>query len=115
MTSIVLCQSGLFSAALLLAKVRGVCIDTFLALNSVVGQEFGNYSYPVSVAKELTTICFLGWYTEMNVCLYNLSDCLFRETITYLPSIAVDYFAFIQEKMSQIRPSVLKVRNNRII
>lgn len=41
MTSIVLCQSGLFSAALLLAKIRGVCIDTFLALNSVVGQEFG--------------------------------------------------------------------------
>lgn len=41
MTSIVLCQSGLFSAALILAKVRGVCMDTFLALTSVVGQEFG--------------------------------------------------------------------------
>ncbi|XP_065372533.1 uncharacterized protein ca isoform X2 [Calliphora vicina] len=85
MTSIVLCQSGLFSAALLLAKVRGVCIDTFLALNSVVGQEF-----------------------ELNVCLYNLSESMFTETITYLPSIAVDYFTFIQEKLPQIRPSVLK-------
>lgn len=41
MTSIVLCQSGLFSAALILAKIRGVCIDTFLALSSVVAQEFG--------------------------------------------------------------------------
>ncbi|XP_037821556.1 uncharacterized protein LOC119610431 isoform X1 [Lucilia sericata] len=89
MTSIVLCQSGLFSAALLLAKIRGVCIDTFLALNSVVGQEF-------------------GWYTELNVCLYNLSESMFTETITYLPSIAVDYFTFIQEKLPQIRPSVLK-------
>lgn len=41
MTSIVLCQSGLYSSALLLAKVRGVCLDTFLALTSVMGQEFG--------------------------------------------------------------------------
>ena len=43
MTSIVLSQSGLFSAALLLAKIRGVCIDTFMALNSVLTQEFGTY------------------------------------------------------------------------
>ncbi|XP_073817461.1 RCC1 and BTB domain containing protein claret [Musca autumnalis] len=89
MTSIVLCQSGLFSAALLLAKVRGVCIDTFLALNSVVGQEF-------------------GWYSEVNVCLYNLSEIMFTETITYLPNVAIDYFAFIQDKLQNIRPSVLR-------
>uniref|UniRef100_A0A0A1XQW8 X-linked retinitis pigmentosa GTPase regulator homolog n=1 Tax=Zeugodacus cucurbitae TaxID=28588 RepID=A0A0A1XQW8_ZEUCU len=89
MTSIVLCQSGLFSSALVLAKTRGVCIDTFLALTSVVGQEF-------------------GWYTEMNVCLYNLSEPIFAETITYLPQIAVDYFAFIQEKLPNIRHCVLE-------
>ncbi|XP_013097207.2 uncharacterized protein LOC106080378 [Stomoxys calcitrans] len=89
MTSIVLCQSGLFSAALLLAKVRGVFIDTFLALNSVVGQEF-------------------GWYSEVNVCLYNLSDTMFTETITYLPSVTMGYFGFVQEKLQQIRPSVLR-------
>ncbi|XP_075169740.1 RCC1 and BTB domain containing protein claret [Haematobia irritans] len=89
MTSIVLCQSGLFSAAILLAKVRGVFIDTFLALNSVVGQEF-------------------GWYSEVNVCLYNLSDTMFTETLTYLPSVTMGYFAFIQEKLQHIRPSVLK-------
>ncbi|XP_036324147.1 uncharacterized protein LOC118737630 isoform X2 [Rhagoletis pomonella] len=89
MTSIVLCQSGLFSSALILAKTRGVCIDTFLALTSVVGQEF-------------------GWYTEMNVCLYNLSELMFAETITYLPQVAVDYFGFIQEKLPNIRHCVLK-------
>ncbi|XP_067619024.1 uncharacterized protein ca isoform X2 [Eurosta solidaginis] len=89
MTSIVLCQSGLFSSALILAKTRGVCIDTFLALTSVVGQEF-------------------GWYTEMNVCLYNLSESIFAETITYLPQVAVDYFGFIQEKLPNIRHCVLK-------
>ncbi|XP_050340209.1 uncharacterized protein LOC126766471 isoform X2 [Bactrocera neohumeralis] len=89
MTSIVLCQSGLFSSALVLAKTRGVCIDTFLALTSVVGQEF-------------------GWYTEMNVCLYNLSEPIFAETITYLPQVAVDYFGFIQDKLPNIRHCVLE-------
>uniref|UniRef100_A0A1A9WJQ0 Uncharacterized protein n=1 Tax=Glossina brevipalpis TaxID=37001 RepID=A0A1A9WJQ0_9MUSC len=90
MTSIVLCQSGLFSAALVLAKIRGVCIDTFLALTSVVGQEF-------------------GWYTELNACLYNSSEFIFVETISYVPNIAIDYFTFIQEKMYAIRPKVLEV------
>ncbi|XP_037955224.1 uncharacterized protein LOC119685097 isoform X2 [Teleopsis dalmanni] len=85
MTSIVLCQSGLYSSALLLAKTRGVCIDTFLALTSVVGQEF-----------------------ELNVCLYNLSEDIFTETITYMPQISVDYFLFLQEKLKNIRTSVLK-------
>uniref|UniRef100_A0A1B0FLS7 Uncharacterized protein n=1 Tax=Glossina morsitans morsitans TaxID=37546 RepID=A0A1B0FLS7_GLOMM len=45
MSSIVFCQSGLFSSALVLAKIRGVCIDTFLALASVVGQEFGKIQF----------------------------------------------------------------------
>ncbi|KAL9893666.1 RCC1 and BTB domain containing protein claret isoform 1-T1 [Glossina fuscipes fuscipes] len=89
MSSIVLCQSGLFSSALVLAKIRGVCIDTFLALASVVGQEF-------------------GWYTELNACLYNASELIFVETISYVPNIAIDYFAFIQEKMFTIRPQVLE-------
>ncbi|EDV94385.1 uncharacterized protein LOC6567740 [Drosophila grimshawi] len=89
MTSIVLCQSGLFSAAIILAKVRGVCLDTFNALVSVVAQEF-------------------GWYNELNVCLYNLSECIFMETITYLPLVSMDYFTFIQEKLEHIRPCVLQ-------
>lgn len=65
----------------------------------------------IDLKIELTTILYLGWYTELNVCLYNLSDSMFTETITYLPSIAVDYFNFIQEKLPLIRPSVLKVFN----
>ncbi|XP_030371281.1 uncharacterized protein LOC115621712 [Scaptodrosophila lebanonensis] len=89
MTSIVLCQSGLFSAALILAKVRGVCLDTFNALISVVAQEF-------------------GWYNELNVCLYNLSEDIFVEAITYLPHVSMDYFAFIQEKLENVRPCVLQ-------
>lgn len=44
MTSIVLSQSGLYSAALLLAKIRGVFIDTFSALTNVAAQEFGKSS-----------------------------------------------------------------------
>ncbi|XP_026851118.1 uncharacterized protein LOC6588667 [Drosophila persimilis] len=88
MTSIVLCQSGLFSSAIILAKTRGVCLDTFNALISVVAQEF-------------------GWYNELNVCLYNLSETIFMETITYLPHVSMDYFAFIQEKLEHIRPCVL--------
>lgn len=91
MTSIVLCQSGLFSSAIILAKVRGVCLDTFNALISVVAQEF-------------------GWYNELNVCLYNLSESIFMESITYLPHVSMDYFAFIQEKLDHIRPCVLQVR-----
>ncbi|KAH8294765.1 hypothetical protein KR018_002629, partial [Drosophila ironensis] len=89
MTSIVLCQSGLFSSAIILAKIRGVCLDTFNALISVVAQEF-------------------GWYNELNVCLYNLSESIFMETITYLPHVSMDYFAFIQEKLAHIRPCVLQ-------
>lgn len=89
MTSIVLCQSGLFSSAIILAKVRGVCLDTFNALVSVVGQEF-------------------GWYNELNVCLYNLSQNIFMETITYLPLVSMDYFSFIQDKLEHIRPCVLQ-------
>ncbi|XP_017020460.1 uncharacterized protein ca [Drosophila kikkawai] len=89
MTSIVLCQSGLFSSAIILAKVRGVCLDTFNALISVVAQEF-------------------GWYNELNVCLYNLSENIFMESITYLPHVSMDYFAFIQDKLDHIRPCVLQ-------
>lgn len=92
MTSIVLCQSGLFSAAIILAKVRGVCLDTFNALVSVVAQEF-------------------GWYNELNVCLYNLSQNIFMETITYLPMVSMDYFNFIQDKLEYLRPCVLQVWN----
>ncbi|KAH8417883.1 hypothetical protein KR222_007776 [Zaprionus bogoriensis] len=89
MTSIVLCQSGLFSAAIILAKVRGVCLDTFNALVSVAAQEF-------------------GWYNELNVCLYNLSQNIFMETITYLPMVSMDYFTFIQDKLEFLRPCVLQ-------
>lgn len=93
MTSIVLCQSGLFSSAVILAKIRGVCLDTFNALISVVAQEF-------------------GWYNELNVCLYNLSENIFMETITFLPHVSMDYFGFIQEKLDHIRPCVLQVAYN---
>jgi len=50
-----------------------------------------------------------GWYNELNVCLYNLSQNIFMETITYLPLVSMDYFSFIQDKLEHIRPCVLQV------
>ncbi|XP_055923460.1 uncharacterized protein LOC129953936 isoform X2 [Eupeodes corollae] len=107
MTSIVLCQSGLYSAALILAKARGACIDTFLALNSVVGQEFGNTMFHCGKYVKINE-SHLGWYSELNVCLYNLSEPIFMECITYLSHVALDYFNFLQDKLENIRECVLK-------
>lgn len=45
----------------------------------------------------------------MNCCLYNTSENIFMETLTYLPKVASDYFEFIHEKINSIRPVVLKV------
>lgn len=41
MSSIVLCQSGLYSSAILLAIIRGAQLDTFCGLVGVSSQEFG--------------------------------------------------------------------------
>lgn len=41
MTSIVLCQSGLYSSAVLLACARGAHLDAYCGLVGVSNQEFG--------------------------------------------------------------------------
>ena len=43
MTSIVLCQSGLYNSSLVLACSRGAHLDVFCGLVGVTNQEFGNY------------------------------------------------------------------------
>lgn len=43
MTSIVLCQSGLYSSAVLLASARGAHLDAYCGLVGVSNQEFGKF------------------------------------------------------------------------
>lgn len=45
MTSIVLCQSGLYSSAVLLACARGAHLDAYCGLVGVSNQEFGIISF----------------------------------------------------------------------
>lgn len=43
MSSVVLCQSGLYSAAVILALNRGAHMDAYGSLIAVTNQEFGMY------------------------------------------------------------------------
>lgn len=89
MASNVLSQSGLFSSALLLALTRGDSIDCLSALVKVIGHHF-------------------DWYSEMNTCLYNLSEEFLMEALIYSPLVSTDYFLEIQSKISELQHSVLK-------
>lgn len=90
MTSIVLCQSGLYYSAVLLALVRGAHLDAFCGLVSSSNQDF-------------------GWYSELNTILTNISDKMFMECIMYLHTISMDYFCVIQNKIDKIDQKVLEV------
>ncbi|XP_055379185.1 uncharacterized protein LOC129610598 [Condylostylus longicornis] len=89
MASIVLSQSGLYSAAVILAMTKGAFLDVFVGLVNAANQEF-------------------GFYSELNVCLYNLTEPIFVESITYLHRTAHDYFDIIESKMNKILPNVLE-------
>lgn len=87
LASTILAQGGLYSTAVLLAKVRGAALDVFVALVKAVKQEIG---------------------TDVNYLLYNLSDAtLFKECITYLSSVAVDYFAAIKQQRDRLSVHVV--------
>ncbi|XP_037026178.1 uncharacterized protein LOC119067371 [Bradysia coprophila] len=88
MTSIVLCQSGLYSSAVLLASARGAHLDAFCGLVGVSNQEF-------------------GWFTELNDIFNNLAEGMFTECIVYLKDISMDYFNVIQAKILKLRLTVL--------
>lgn len=90
MTSIVLCQSGLYCAAVLLACARGAHLDAFCGLVGVSNQEF-------------------GWYNELNKILLNLAEPMFMECIIYMYTVSQDYFAVVQNRMEQIELDVLEV------
>lgn len=75
LASTILSQGGMYSTAVLLAKVRGAGLDVFMALVKAVKQEFG---------------------TDINYLMYNLSEAkMFHECITYLSSVAIDYFTMV--------------------
>lgn len=52
----------------------------------------------------------LGWYSEINEILQNLSDVMFMECVIYLHSVSMDYFNVIHNKIDILDISVLEVR-----
>lgn len=89
MASNVLSQSGLYSSALLLGLTRGDSIDCLSALVKVIGHHF-------------------DWYSEINTCLYNLSEEFLMEALIYAPLVSTDYFFEIQSKVDELQYCVLK-------
>lgn len=90
MTSIVLCQSGLYFSAVLLACARGAHLDAFCGLVGVSNQEF-------------------GWFSEVNKIMTNLAEPMFMESIIYMYTVSQDYFAVVQNRMAQMDDEVLEV------
>lgn len=110
MTSIVLCQSGLYSSAVLLASARGAHLDAYCGLVGVSNQEFGKFISQLKWNRFTDLPEFLpGWFTELNKILDNLSEQMFVECIVYLKDISMDYFNVIQNKITKIDMDVLKV------
>ncbi|XP_059611109.1 uncharacterized protein LOC132258029 isoform X2 [Phlebotomus argentipes] len=87
LSSAILAQSGLYSSAILLAKTRGSVLEVYNNLVAAIAQEFG---------------------TDINYLLYNLSDEMFMECITYLPSISIDYFASVKRSVQRFSVYVLE-------
>lgn len=117
MSSIVLAQSGLYSSSTVLALSRGAQLDVFCALVSVVNQQFGNLNH-LFLNEQIVTGCTivthsfhficLGWYSEYNNILYQLSDPMFMECIIYLQSTATDYLNSIKAKATQLTEPILE-------
>uniref|UniRef100_A0A6B2ENE5 E3 ubiquitin-protein ligase herc2 n=1 Tax=Phlebotomus kandelakii TaxID=1109342 RepID=A0A6B2ENE5_9DIPT len=87
LSSAILAQSGLYSSAILLARTRGACLEVFTNLVAAIAQEFG---------------------TDINYLLYNLSDEMFMECITYLPSISIEYFNSVKNHVQRFSIYVLE-------
>ncbi|XP_055699615.1 uncharacterized protein LOC129799608 isoform X2 [Phlebotomus papatasi] len=87
LSSAILAQSGLYSSAILLARTRGSVLEVYTNLVAAIAQEFG---------------------TDINYLLYNLSDEMFMECISYLPSISIDYFNSIKKSVQRFSVYVLE-------
>ncbi|XP_055689597.1 uncharacterized protein LOC129793513 isoform X2 [Lutzomyia longipalpis] len=87
LSSAILAQSGLYSSAILLAKTRGSVLEVFTNLVAAIAQEFG---------------------TDINYLLYNLSDEMFMECISYLPAVAIEYFKAIKKSIQRFSIYVLE-------
>ncbi|XP_063704570.1 uncharacterized protein LOC134833990 [Culicoides brevitarsis] len=80
---VVLSQSGLYSTAILLAMMRGACLDVFSCL--------------VSAADQVLDVG-----QEWNFYMYNLSEEMFMESIIYLQDYAMEYFEAIRKNITKL-------------
>lgn len=83
LASAVLCESGLYSAAVLLAKVRGIALTVFYCLVKV-------------------TLLDPEEFFDIRVLMYNLSEDIFMEAIAYLYSVSHDYFDSVKKYIDQL-------------
>lgn len=89
LSSIVLCESGFYAAAILVAKIRGACLNVFLSL--------------VRVADTADK------FMDINAIMFNLSDQIFMECITYAYFIALEYFLNVRKNVQKLSREVLEV------
>lgn len=89
LSSIVLCESGFYAAAVLVAKIRGACLNVFLSL--------------VRVADTADK------FMDINAIMFNLSDQIFMECITYAYFIALEYFLNVRKNVQKLSREVLEV------
>lgn len=83
LSSVVLSQSGLYSTAVLVAMIRGACLDVFSCLVGAVEQ-------------------VLDVGPEWNVYMFNLTEEMFMECIVYLQDYAIDYFDIVRKHIANL-------------
>lgn len=89
LASVVLCESGLYSAAVLLAKVRGIALTVFYCLVKV-------------------TLLEPEEFFDIGVLMYNLSEDIFMEAIVYLYSVSHDYFDSVKKYIDVLNVNVVE-------
>ncbi|XP_053684865.1 uncharacterized protein LOC128734607 [Sabethes cyaneus] len=86
---IVLAHGKLYSSAVLLAMIRGTCLDVFSCLIGIWDQLCDNVQ-------------------ELNAYAYNLANELFMESLIYLQEYALEYFDLIRKSIDKFDINVLE-------
>ncbi|XP_065095854.1 uncharacterized protein ca [Ochlerotatus camptorhynchus] len=86
---IILAHGKLYSSVVLLAMVRGTCLDVFSCLIGI-WEQLADHS------------------AEINAYVYNLSNELFMESLIYLQEYTLDYFEMIHRCMDRFDINVLE-------
>uniref|UniRef100_A0A0P6J635 Putative e3 ubiquitin-protein ligase herc2 n=1 Tax=Aedes aegypti TaxID=7159 RepID=A0A0P6J635_AEDAE len=86
---IVLAHGKLYSSVILLAMVRGTCLDVF--------------SWLIGIWEQL-----VDHPAEMNAYVYNLSNELFMESLIYLQEYTIQYFEMIRKCLEKFDINVLE-------